>query len=89
MKANDPNTLSKFGDRITLTDNWATSFLKSINQFKRIGAIGNFEPPLQLLAEKGFTFQKSIATILYDYDIQSDIITNLDQTPLSYVSSWK
>ena len=89
MKANDLNTLSKFGGHITLTDNWTTSILKSINQFKRIRAIGKFEPPLHLLAEEGFTFQKSIATILYDYDIQSDVIINLDQTPLSYVSPGK
>ena len=86
MKANDPNTLSKFGGHITLTDNWATFILKSINQFKRIRAIGKFEPLLQLLAEEGFTFQKFIATIFYDYDIQSDVVINLDQAPFSYVS---
>ena len=40
----------------------------------------------QLLAEERFNFQKCIATFVYDHDIPSDLIINLDQTPLSYVS---
>ena len=50
---------------------------------KRKGTTGNIEPFLQLLAEKKFTFQKSIATVVYDHDIPSDLTINLNQATLS------
>ena len=34
-------------------------------------------------------FQKSIATVVYYHDIPSDLIINLDETPLFYVSPGK
>ena len=41
------------------------------------------------LTDEKFAFQKSIATAVYYHDIASDLIINLDQTPLFYVSPAK
>ena len=43
-------------------------------------------PSPQLLAKERFTFQKSIANVVYDHDIPSDLF---DQTSLSHVSPEK
>ena len=89
LKANDPNTLSEFGGTITLTEDWARSILRSMDWVKRKATTGKVEPSTQFLAEEKFTFQKAISTYVYDYDIPTDLIINLDQTPLSYVSPGK
>ena len=82
-KANDPNTLSEFGGTITLTEDWARGILRSMNWVKRKATTGKF------LAEERFTFQEAISTYVYDHDIPTDLIINLDQTPVSYVSPGK
>ena len=76
LKANDPNTLSGFGGTITLTEDWARVILRSMDWVKRKAT--TFEK---------FTFQKAI--YVYDHDIPTDLIINLDQIPLLYVSSGK
>ena len=48
--------------------------------------MGKVEPTKQLLAEEKLTFKKSISKAVYEHDIPSELIINLDQTPLSYVS---
>ena len=40
----------------------------------------------QLLAEEKFTFQKATAKAIQDNDIPLDLVINLDQTPLCYIS---
>ena len=89
LKASDPNTLSEFGGTITLTEDWARGILRSIDWVKRKATTGKVEPSTQFLAEEKFTFQKAISTYVYDHDIPTDLIINLDQTPLSYVSPGK
>ena len=84
LKAIDPNTLSEFGGHITLTDDWAKGILQSMDWVKRKGTTVKIEPSPQFLAEERFTFQKPIATIVYDHGIPRDHTTNLDQT--TYVS---
>ena len=54
LKANDPNTLSGFGDHITLTNDWARGILQSIDWVKRKGTAGKIEPFLKLLAKERF-----------------------------------
>ena len=56
---------------------------------KRKATTGKVEPSTKFLAEEKFTFQKAISTYVYDHDIPTDLIINLDQTPLSYVSPGK
>ena len=89
LEANDPNTLSEFGSTVTLTEDWARGTLRSVDGVKRKTTTGKVEPSTQFLAEEKFTFQKAISTYVYDHDIPTDLIINLDQTPLSYVSPGK
>ena len=56
---------------------------------KRKGTTGNVETSQQFLDEEKLTFQRNISTIYEDHDIPKDSISNLDQTPLSYVSPGK
>ena len=51
-----------------------------MNQTKRKGTTGKTEPSKQFLLEEKLTFE---------HDIPKELIINLDQTPLSYVSPGK
>ena len=82
LKANDPNTLSEFGGTITLTEDWARGIWRSMDWVKRKATTGKVEPSTQFLAEEKFTFQKAISTYVYDHDIPTDLIINLDQKAL-------
>ena len=62
---------------------WARRVLKSTNCVKSSETTGKLEPSKQLLAEEIFVFQMSILKIVYEHDIPSELIINLDQTPLS------
>ena len=86
LKVNDLNSLSELGGGITLTDNWARGVLKSMDWVKRKGITGKVEPSAQFLK---LTFQKAILTVVYNHDILSDLVMNLDQTPRSYESRGK
>ena len=89
LNDNNPNSLSKFGGHIKLTDDWARDVLKSMDWVKRKGTAGKVEPSKQFLEEEKFTFQRSISMVVYNHDIPPELIPNLDQTPLSYVSPGK
>ena len=89
IKANNPSLLLEFEGSVTLTENWARGVLKNMNWVKRKGTTGKVEPSKQLLAEEKLTFQKNISKVVYEHDIPSELIINLDQTPLSYVSPGK
>ena len=65
---------------------WARGVLKSLDWFKRNGTAGKVEPSKQLLAEEKLKFQMSISKVAYEHDIRSELIINLDKTPLSYIS---
>ena len=89
IKANSPSSLKKYGDQIELTDGWARHVLKSLKWTKRKGTTGKVESSQQFLDEEKLIFQRNIPTIIEDHDIPKDLISNLDQTPLSYVSPGK
>ena len=74
IKASNPSLLLEFGRSVTLTENWARGALKNMNWVKRKGTTGQVEPSKQLLK------------VFYEHDIPSELIINLDQTPLSYIS---
>ena len=86
IKANDPNILREFGGSLKLTEGLARSVLKSMDWVKRKGTTGTVEPCSKFLVEKKFTFQRAIAKAVSDHDIPMELILNLDQAPLSYVS---
>ena len=56
---------------------------------KRKGTTGKTGPSKQFLLEEKLTFQRHIASIIEEHDIPKELILNLGQTPLSYVSSGK
>ena len=89
IKANNPSLLKEFGGDLELTENWARTVFKSLAWIKRKGTTGKLEPPAQLLAEEKFTFQRSITTIIAEHDIPPELVFNIDQTPLSYLSPGK
>ena len=59
LKANESNSLSEFGGRITLTDNWARGVLKCMDWVKRKETTGKVESSTQFLDDEKFTFSKS------------------------------
>ena len=72
-----------------MTDGWARYVLEPMKWTKRKGTTGKVEPSQQFFDEEKLTFQRNISTIIEDHDIPKDLILNLDQTPLSYVSPGK
>ena len=50
---------------------------------------GKIEPIKRFLLEEKLTFQRRIALIIEEHDIPKELILNLDQTPLPYVSPGK
>ena len=89
VKANNPDILKEFGGPVELTEGWARSVLKSLNFSKRKGTTGKVDPSDQFLKEEKRTFQANIANAVVEHDIPDDLVINLDQTPLSYVSPGK
>ena len=47
------------------------------------------EPSEKFLEEEKFSYQREISRIILNHDIPLDLVLNLDQTPLSYVSPGK
>ena len=60
-----------------------------MNWVKRKGTTGKIEPFQQSFLEEKLTFQKKISGAIFYHDIPKELIVNLDQTPLSYVSPGK
>ena len=56
---------------------------------KRKGTTGKIKPSKQFLLEEKLTFQRRITSIIEEHDILKELILNLDQTSLSYVSPGK
>ena len=89
VKANEPNLLKEYGGPLELTEDWARNVLKSMEWVKRKGTTGKTEPSDGFLAEEKFTFQRAISTAVLENDTPRDLIIDLDQTPLGYVSPGK
>ena len=89
VRENDPNALEEYGEYLHLTDQWPRHVLKKMQWTKRKGTAGTVEPSPQLQAEEQFTFQRATSTTVLKYDTSLSLVLNLDQTPLSYVSSRK
>lgn len=81
--------MKEFGGSLELSDGWARHTLKDLNWTKRKGTTGKVEPSKKFLDEEKFTFQRNISKAILENDIPKDLVLNLDQTPLSYVSPGK
>ena len=88
-KTNEPDLLKEHGGHLELTEDWARHLLKSMGWVKRKGTTGKVEPSEKFLQEQKFSYQREISRIILNDDIPSDLVLNLDQTPLSYVSPGK
>ena len=60
-----------------------------MNWTKRKGTTGKIDSSKQFLLEEKLTFQKKISAVIFEHDIPEELIINLDQTPLSYLSPGK
>jgi len=89
VKANEPGLLKEHGGHLVLTEDWARHLLKSMEWVKRKGTTGKVEPSDKFLEEEKFSYQREISKVVTDNDIPLDLVLNLDQTPLSYVSPGK
>ena len=76
--------LKEFGGGLELTENCSRSVLNSMNSTTR-----KVEPSKKFLEKEIFTFQIKISSVILDHDISSELVLNLDQTPLLYVSPGK
>ena len=85
-KANEPDLLKEHGGHLELTEDWARHLLKSMEWVKRKGSTGKVEPSENFLQE---VYQREISRIILNHDNPLDLVLNLDQTPLSYVSPGK
>ena len=56
---------------------------------KRKGTTGKVEQLKKFFQEEKFSYQREISRIILNHDIPLDLVLNLDQTPLSYVSPGK
>lgn len=89
LKANCASKLKEFGGHIELTEGWARHVLETMKWSKRKGTTGKIEPSEQFLLEEKLTFQRLISSIVEEHDIPKDLVLNLDQTLLSYISPGK
>ena len=89
VKANEPDLLKEHGGHLELTEDWARQLLKSMEWVKRKGTTGKVEPSEKFLQEEKFSYQCEISRIILNRDIPLDLVLNLDQTTLSYVSPGK
>ena len=72
-----------------LTEGWARGVIKSINWTTKKGTTGKIKSSKQFILDEKLTFQKKISGVIFEHDIPKELIINLDQTPLSYVSPGK
>ena len=89
VRSNSPTLLKENGGSLELTEDWARGVIKSMNWTKRKGTTGKIEPSKQFLLEEKLTFQKKISGVIFEHDIPKELIINLEQTPLSYISPGK
>ena len=89
LKSNNPILLKQTGGSLQLTEDWIREVLKFMNWVKIKGTTGKIEPFQQLLLEEKLTFRKKISGAIFYHDIPKELIVNLNQTPLSYVSPGK
>ena len=89
LQSNNPALLKQTGGSLQLTENWIREVLKFMNWVKIKGTTEKIEPFQQLLLEEKLTFRKKISGAIFYHDIPKELIVNLNQTPLSYVSPGK
>ena len=91
VKANEPKIFREFDGiwSFELTEGWARNVWIGFEKKVWIGwkgTTGKNELCHKFLEEEKFTFQRAISKFTSDHDMPLELVLNLDQTPLSYVS---
>ena len=89
VKTNEPKILREFGGSLERAEGWARNVLKVMDWVKRKRTAGKVERCPKFLEEEKLTFQRAISKFVCDHDIPLELVLNLDQTALSYVSPGK
>ena len=76
-----PDKLARNGGNITPSAKWAKNILKSMDWVKRRGTTAKREMNPTLYKELTFSWTRNIANVIYEYQINNDMILNFDQTP--------
>ena len=89
--ANDRTMLVEHGGYLQFTDTWARNVLNEVQRsetkmVKRMATTSNIPVAPGLLKEEQLTFQRKIQAIIKWHGIPNDLVLNLDQTPLSYIT---
>ena len=82
VKANNPTMLMENGGPLKFTE-------KSLELEKRKATTGKVVPSNQFLEEEKLTIQKKMSSLVVEHSIPKELIVNLDQILLSYVTSGK
>ena len=82
--ANDRTLLKENSGSFEFSMPWAQFLFKRIGYVKRKATTAKVPISPGFIKEIGFTFYQSIKTIADTFDIPSDLILNLEQTPLPY-----
>ena len=85
VTANDRTLLAEYGGTIKLGWKWCTSVFKRMKWTNRRGTAAKPAIAPGLIKEVGLTFFKDIAELVQANKITSELIINLDQTPLPFI----
>ena len=81
--------MREFGGVLELIEGWTGNIFKNMDWVKRKGTTGKVEPYTKFLEEDKFLFQLAISKFVSKHDLSIDLVPNVDQTSVSYVSSGK
>ena len=83
--ANDRTQLAEYGGTLKLGWKWCTSVFKRMKWSNRKSMTSKPILAPGLIKEVGYTFFKEISEAVHAANIPSELIINIDQTPLSFV----
>ena len=89
--ANDRTMLVEHEGNLKFTDNWARNILNEVRRSEkkmvnRMAATSKISIAPGLLKEEQLTFQRKIQALIKWHDIPKDLVLNVDQTPLPYIT---
>ena len=84
VSTNNRSLLKENEGNIEFSMTWTQSIFKRIGYVKRDATTAKVPISPGFVKEIGFTFYQSFRTIVKTFDIPTELIFNLDQTPLPY-----
>ena len=84
VNAFDRTLLKENGGHLEINDTWAQSFHRRLGSVRRKSTTSKQPVAPGLIKEIGFTFFRSINEAVSTYNIPSELVINIDQTPLPF-----